>query len=67
VVEVEGGIWTQGRHTRGYGFLEDCIKYAEATLLGNTVLRFPTDMVKSGQAIDYTERLLIQRGCPQAQ
>ncbi|NIP25770.1 MAG: hypothetical protein GWN94_02580, partial [Phycisphaerae bacterium] len=37
-VEVEGGVYTQGRHTRGEGFEEDCEKYNQATLLGWRVL-----------------------------
>ena len=39
-VEVEGGVWTGGRHTRGYGYAADCEKYNEATRLGWRVLRF---------------------------
>jgi hypothetical protein len=38
-LEVEGGVWTRGRHTRGAGFLKDCEKYNTATLLGWRVLR----------------------------
>jgi len=39
-VEIEGGTWTGGRHTRGAGFQKDCEKYNAAAVLGWTVLRF---------------------------
>lgn len=38
-LEVEGGVWTGGRHTRGAGFVEDMEKYNAATRLGWRVLR----------------------------
>lgn len=40
-VEIEGGIWTQGRHTRGQGFLDDLTKYNAAACMGWRVLRYP--------------------------
>ena len=55
-VEVEGGTWSRGRHTRGAGFEKDCEKYNEAALLGWTVLRFTTSMVEDGRAINMIER-----------
>lgn len=61
-IEVEGGVWTQGRHSRGKGFEADCVKYAEAALLGWTVLRFSTGQVKSGVAIGYVEEMMKRRG-----
>lgn len=51
LVEVEGGIWTGGRHTRGKGYLGDLEKYNAATMMGFQVIRFSTDQVKSGHAI----------------
>lgn len=39
LVEIEGGIWIQGRHNRAEGFLADIEKYFEAALAGWTVLR----------------------------
>lgn len=44
-IELEGGIWTNGRHTNGAGFIGDCAKYNEAALLGWTVFRIPTSGV----------------------
>jgi very-short-patch-repair endonuclease len=50
-VEVEGGTWSGGRHTRGNGYEEDCRKYNIAVIEGWKVLRFTSDMVKRGEAI----------------
>jgi hypothetical protein len=50
-IEVEGGTWARGRHTRGKGFEQDCIKYNAAALLNWRVLRFTGDMVRDGRAI----------------
>ena len=41
-VEIEGGVWTGGRHTRGKGFLRDIEKYNEATAMGWRVFRCDT-------------------------
>lgn len=49
-VEIEGGIWTKGRHTRGKGFLNDLEKYNAATLEGWKVYRFTPDQLKKGHA-----------------
>lgn len=57
-VEVEGGGFVQGRHTRGAGMEGDCVKYNEAALLGWTVIRVTPGMVRSGQAIKYVWRAL---------
>lgn len=38
-LEVEGGIWAKGRHTRPQGFLGDIEKYNTATLMGWKLLR----------------------------
>jgi hypothetical protein len=56
-VEVEGGTFVVGRHSRGRGYEQDCEKYAEALILGWRVLRVTTDMVKDGRAIAYLRRL----------
>lgn len=57
-LEVEGGTWSGGAHTRGKGYAEDCEKYAEAAILGWRVLRATTDQVKSGMALSWVQRAL---------
>lgn len=52
-VEIDGGIWTQGRHSRGAGVEADCEKYCEAAIRGWRILRFTPRMVKSGEAMTY--------------
>ena len=59
-VEVDGGIWTKGRHTRGAGMEADNVKINTAVLAGWRVLRFSTGQVKSGYAIDTIKRALAR-------
>lgn len=42
-LEVEGGVWTGGRHTSSVGFLKDMEKYNTATLMGWRVFRTTPD------------------------
>ena len=49
-IEVEGGVWTQGRHTRGKGYIADMEKYNTAQALGYTVLRFTPEQVLTPEA-----------------
>ena len=44
-IEIEGGTWTDGRHTRGKGYQADCLKYNAAALDGWTVLRYPATYI----------------------
>jgi very-short-patch-repair endonuclease len=57
-VEVDGAVYTGGRHTRGAGFEKDMEKLNEAQILGWRVLRFSSGMVKDGRALGVVERLL---------
>jgi very-short-patch-repair endonuclease len=49
-VEIEGGVWTGGRHTRPGGFLKDAEKYNRAAILGWRLLRFTPQQVLDGTA-----------------
>jgi hypothetical protein len=49
-LEVEGGGWSKGRHTRGTGFRNDLKKYMAATLAGWTLIRVDPGMIQSGYA-----------------
>jgi len=55
-VEIEGGIWVRGRHTRPTGFLRDAEKYNEAALAGWTLLRVVPGQIRSGEALQMIER-----------
>ena len=58
IVEVEGGIFSNGRHTRGIGFQNDCEKYNSATCLGYRVIRVTAEHIRSGQALKWIEEIL---------
>ena len=52
-VEIDGGTYAQGRHTRGKGFNGDCHKINSAICLGWRVLRGDAEMVNNGDLLDY--------------
>lgn len=54
-IELEGGTWGKrnkdgeivpGRHVRGAGYTDDCIKYNRATAQGWAVFRLTSDMLR---------------------
>lgn len=57
-LEVEGGIWTRGRHTRGAGYLADLEKYSEAAVRGWAVVRVTPDQLCTLPTIKLIERAL---------
>ena len=60
LIEIEGGIWKNGRHTRGGGFENDCEKYNEAVIRNYKILRFTPKHVKTGKAIECLLTLQLQ-------
>lgn len=57
-LEIEGGIYTRGRHTRGKGYEGDCIKYSTAAVLGWCVIRSTYDMLSNGIAFQLLEQAM---------
>lgn len=57
-IEVEGAIWTNGRHTRGSGFVKDMEKYNNATQLGWRILRFTPSNLFNKESIDMIVKCL---------
>lgn len=57
-LEIDGAVWTGGRHTRGAGYQADCEKLNEAAVLGWRVFRVTGPMVKNGYALRLLESVL---------
>ena len=49
-LELDGGTWTRGRHTRGAGYRGDCEKLNAATSMGWRVFRVTAGMLKANPA-----------------
>lgn len=57
-VEVEGGVWTAGRHVRPRGYLGDLEKYNALTLAGFRLIRVTPAQIASGEALALVTRAL---------
>lgn len=62
LIEIEGGLWVNGRHSRGSGMQADMEKYNAAARLGYRILRFSPDMVKTGEALQTIEDVMKHMG-----
>lgn len=58
-LEVEGGVWTRGRHTRGVGFLGDMEKYNAISAAGIILLRTTPDKLMTDQTIQLLKSALL--------
>lgn len=56
-VEVEGGTFSGGAHTRGLHYRSDCRKYNLAVLKGWRILRFDAGMLDNGEAFDTIKQI----------
>lgn len=57
-VEVNGGEWSDGRHSRGAGMAADYEKLNAATIAGWRVLQFTGSQVRDGTAINTIRQAL---------
>lgn len=62
-LEIEGGVWIGGRHSRARGFIADCEKYSRAALDGWCVLRTTPRALLSEMTLDWITEGLT-RGMP---
>lgn len=60
-VEVEGGVYSHGRHNRPQGFIGDTEKYNAAAEAGWTVLRYTGTAIRSGKAVEQVQTMIRER------
>lgn len=59
-LEVEGGVFTNGRHTRGAGFTKDMEKYNEMARMGWRLIRTTPDKLYSTNTLDLVRDCINQ-------
>ncbi len=57
-LEVQGGVWSKGRHARPRGILNDYEKFSEAAIMGWRLILVTGLEINNGAAIDRVQRAL---------
>lgn len=60
-LEIEGGAFIAGRHTRGAGFLSDLEKYSEAAARGWLVIRVTPKQLHHQQTYEWVKQAIASR------
>lgn len=60
-IEIDGGVWVSGRHTRGVGVTKDNEKIAHLALDGWLFLRVTPQQVLTGQALTWALAILLHQ------
>jgi very-short-patch-repair endonuclease len=55
-LEVDGGVWVSGRHTRGAGWLKDAEKMNEAAAMGWRVLHITPQQMTEARTFQWIQR-----------
>ena len=58
LIEVDGGGYVAGRHSRGKGIEDDAEKQSAAAILGYRVIRCTPAQVEDGRALDWIRQAL---------
>ncbi len=53
--EVDGGLWTFGRHNRPVTMIKDNEKFNNAALLGWRIFKFTPQQFKNGEAAEFLQ------------
>ncbi len=61
LVEVQGGTWVNGGHSRGSGVSRDCEKLNLATLHGWRSINVTTDQIRQGKALKWIRLALNEK------
>jgi very-short-patch-repair endonuclease len=57
-VEIDGGAWIRGRHSRGVGIESDCEKSAALAILGWRLIRCTPQQVQKGLVFGWVRQAL---------
>jgi len=58
IVEIVGGVWIRGHHSRGQSQIDDMVRRNEAQMAGYLVLEFTPQQIESGEAFPVIKRAL---------
>lgn len=61
-LEVEGGIWSKGSHSRPQGIIRDICKYNQAQCLGWRVLRVVPELLCTNGTIEMVKKCMANHG-----
>jgi len=60
-IEIDGGVWTQGRHNRGSGYVKDLQKFNAAAAMGWLILKFTPDQLDKNETFQLIKETVIFR------